>query len=295
MDESSQSTVLFADVAGSTALYERIGDARALARIGDCLTRLRGVTGKLGGRAIKSIGDGLMCAFPDASAAARAGTDMQLLETGQTDALALRIGFHSGAAIEREGDLFGDTVNVASRVVELAKPWQILTTGASVLALPGFMRSGTRRLGGLSVRGKTQAVDVYEILWHWSGELTMVDTGQADTCAAARAPRLALTYRGRRYEFAPGEAPPSITIGRGEDNDIVVAAPRASRLHGRIEVRQSRFVFVDQSTNGSFVRVDGGEELQLRREALPLHGCGIIGLGHSATGAPADALEFRCE
>jgi len=291
MDNTHNATVLFADVAGSTALYERLGDAKALARIGICLARLREVTEKLGGRVIKSIGDELMCAFPDVSAALRAGTDMQLVQAAETSALSLRIGFHAGEAIEREGDLYGDTVNVAARVVGLAKPGQILTTGAAMLALPAFMRSGTRKLGSLSVRGKQQAVDVYEILWQLSGELTMVDPGHVP--AAALAARLALIYRGRRYEFQSETA--QLTIGRGEDNDIVVAVPQASRLHGRVELRQSRFVFVDMSTNGTFVRIDGGDEMVLRREALPLHGRGMIGLGHTTSGVTADVVEFRCE
>jgi adenylate cyclase len=289
MDHAHHATVLFVDVAGSTALYERIGDARALERIGACLARLAAVTGALGGRVIKSIGDELMCAFPDASAALRAGTDMQLAQSAEQSALSLRIGFHAGEAIEREGDLYGDTVNVAARVAELAKPGQILTTGAAMLALPAFMRAGTRKLGSLSVRGKQQAVDVYEILWQSGGDLTMVE-GHANSPAAAH---LALAYRGRRYEFPPGAA--KLTIGRGEDNDIVVAVPQASRLHGRVELRQSRFVFVDLSTNGTFVRIDGGDEMLLRREALPLHGSGIIGLGHATTGASADVVEFRCD
>jgi adenylate cyclase len=293
MDKLSHSTVLFADVAGSTALYQRVGDAEALARIGACLACISGMARGTGGRVIKSIGDELMCAFPDASSALRAATGMQQSQSEGRSGLPLRIGLHAGEAIERDGDLFGDTVNVAARVVELSKPGQILATLAAVNALPEFMRTGMRPLGRLSVRGRQQAVELFEVLWQWNGELTMVDSGQACGRTQDAAPAsLALTYRGRRFDIGLGRA--QLTLGRGEDSDIVVAARQASRLHGRIERQQSQFVFVDLSTNGSYVRIDGADELVLRREALPLRGTGTIGLGHSASTGTADLVAFRC-
>ncbi len=288
-DKPHHATVLFADVAGSTSLYERLGDAQALARIGGCLARLNRITVKAGGRVIKSIGDELMCAFPEASAALRAASEMQLTQADAESELSLRIGFHAGDAIERDGDLFGDTVNVAARVVALANPGQIFTTGPTALLLPEFMRTGTRKLGSLSVRGKEQPVDLVEILWQWSSDLTMVGSGHE---AAAPGRRLTLRYRGQHYEFPPGAV--QLTLGRGDDSDVVVAVPQASRLHGRIELRQSKFMLVDLSTNGTYVRIDGGDELVLRREAIPLHGAGVISLGHSTASSGADLIEFRC-
>jgi adenylate cyclase len=293
MDKARHAAVLFADVAGSTSLYELMGDAKALARIGGCLARLRDVVTAAGGRVIKSIGDELMCAFPDAPTALRAASDMQLLQTKTEAALSLRIGFHAGETIERDGDLFGDTVNLAARVVEYARPRQILTTEPTALALPDFMRMGTRKLGSLNVRGRQQPVDLYEIVWQWSSELTMVDANYSALSTDAPERQLSLVYRGRTYEFPRGTT--QMTIGRGEDNDIVVPVRQASRLHGRIELRQAVFVLVDVSTNGTFVRMDGGDELVLRREALPLHGAGVISLGHSTSAsAPADLVEFSC-
>jgi len=293
MDRARQATVLFADIAGSTALYEVMGDAKALARIGGCLARLKEVAVKGDGRVIKSIGDELMCVFPDPSSALRAASEMQLSQMRTEPALSLRIGFHAGEAIERDGDLFGDTVNVAARVVGYAKPKQILTTETTALALPDFMRAGTRTLGALSVRGRQQPVDLVEIVWQWGAELTMVDPVHAALSADAPQRRLTLTYRGRVFEFPSGAI--QWSLGRGEDNDIVVPVRRASRLHGRIELRQSIFVLVDLSTNGTFVRIDGGDELVLRREALPLHGTGVIGLGQSTRSAiRPDLVEFSC-
>ena len=293
MDRARHATVLFADVAGSTALYEVMGDADALARIGGCLARRKEVVAKGDGRVIKSIGDELMCVFPDPSSALRAASEMQLSQMRTEPALSLRIGFHAGEAIERDGDLFGDTVNVAARVVGYAKPKQILTTGATALALPEFMRAGTRKLGNLSVRGRQQPVDLVEIVWQWGADLTMVDPVHAALSADAAERRLTLSYRGRTFEFPRGAT--QWTLGRGEDNDIVVPVRRASRLHGRIELRQSVFVLVDLSTNGTYVRIDGGDELVLRREALPLHGAGLIGLGQSTRSAlRPELVEFCC-
>ena len=283
--------VLFADVAGSTALYDRLGDARALEQIAACMAALKALTLRCGGRVVKTIGDGLMCAFSDSSAAMRAASEMQLAQERLIRGLQLRIGYHAGEAIEAEQDLFGDTVNVAARVAAIAKPAQILTTESAVHALPGYLREGARRIGEVSLRGKPQPVGLYEILWQWNAELTMVDSSRASPCLEPR--RITLHYGGRSFCFPEGAA--QVTLGRGEDNDIVVGFPRASRLHGRIEARTSGFALVDLSTNGTYVRFEGGEEQLLRREEIPLRGSGLIGCGQSTAGAAAEVLEFRCD
>jgi len=117
--------VLFADVADSTQLYEVLGDTSAFSAVRDVITMLKAITTSCGGRVVKTIGDGLMCVFPSADSAAGAAGDM-LLQVAQRPpmdngkSLAIRVGFHFGPVIEESNDVFGDSVNIAARMAELA-------------------------------------------------------------------------------------------------------------------------------------------------------------------------------
>src|SRR2546423_3669670 len=98
-DQDSQ-TVLFADVSGSTQLYESAGDARAAKAIASCVQALREATELAGGQVIKEIGDEVMATFPSPDAAASAATRMHLaveaLPPVNETKLGVRIGFHFG-------------------------------------------------------------------------------------------------------------------------------------------------------------------------------------------------------
>ncbi len=292
MNQTLTAAVLFADVEGSTALYERLGDAVALSRIGPCLARMKAIVVGGQGRVIKSIGDGIMCLFSNPADALRAAVDMQIAQTDREDGLALRIGFHAGEVILRDGDVYGDTVNVASRIEEMAKGEQILTTGPTVALLPEYLKHGLRRVGHVDMRGKELPIDSFEVIWRWSEDLTLMEgaVSQAPTQSA----KLWLRYRGREIELSCVDR--EFTIGREPGCDLVIPQPRASRLHGRIEYRGGVFVLLDLSANGTFVHFDGDREFVLRRSFVPLRGSGHIGLGLSTTGMGAeDSLDFRCE
>src|SRR3954466_6441724 len=132
MTEPRKTCVLFADVCDSTQLYERLGDAQALATMSRCLEMARGVAIQSGGRLVKTMGDELMLVFPTAKEAAKAAVGIQerMSSVPRVAGLRLdfRIGFHFGDAIEQDGDVFGDSVNTAARIVALAKAGQILTS-----------------------------------------------------------------------------------------------------------------------------------------------------------------------
>src|SRR5271170_5137233 len=96
--ESTQA-VMFADVSGSTRLYESLGDREALRLVGACLVAMRAATEHCGGRVVKTIGDELMCAFPDAAGAAMAAAEMQAAIGEQHAPLTIRIGFDCGPVI----------------------------------------------------------------------------------------------------------------------------------------------------------------------------------------------------
>lgn len=294
-DATRERTVLFADVSGSTRLYEVLGDARAFAAISDCLDILRKLTAAHSGRVVKTIGDEIMAVFPDAMTAVHAACEMQLVVSSRKPVddvrVAIRIGLHYGAVLESDGDVFGDTVNVAARMAGIAKAEQIITTGSTVSALPPIMRASTRALSTLSIKGKADDVEVREVIWQESEEMTMMVGNTLPPSAAE--PTLKLVHQGET--FVVDASRPSVTIGRDEQADIVIQDKRASRMHARIERRRDKFVFVDISSNGSYLIVKGEAEIQLHREEFVLRDSGSISLGHSYKKDPTEVVEFLCQ
>ncbi len=289
-DDARNLAVLFADVAGSTRLYEALGDAEALATIGRCLDLVRTVSEGHGGRLIKTIGDEAMVMFPDADQAAEAAAEMQARISGQPPAgrarIAIRVGFNFGPAIERDNDVFGDSVNVAARMVGLAKGEQVILSAQTFAAMAPSLRARVRQIDSLTVKGKHDDIAIYELLWQDSeAELTAISTRPRVVPAHIR-----LRHGAREIEL--DEARPSCTLGRDAQNDVVIADKMASRMHARIERRRDKFVLVDQSTNGTFVAIDGEPEVQLRREELMLRGRGRITFGHAGEDAAGETLEF---
>ncbi len=286
--------VLFADVAGSTRLYETYGDTRAKAMIDECLRCMREATADCRGRVIKMIGDEIMCVFPGAEDAFLGATEMQIRVSELSGApasgsmirpgpqsLAIRVGFHAGSVIEEDGDLFGDTVNVASRMTALAKGSQIMTTGATVARLPDLMKVSTREIAALAVRGKEDAIPVFEVIWQASEDLTMAITMRPHLANVAELIQQSLRLERGDTAIVLDLNHPGVTMGRDPQCAITVTDRQASRLHARIERRRDKFFLIDQSTNGTFVTFDGEPEIVLMREEVMLRGRGRIAFGHS--------------
>lgn len=288
---SAAVAVLFADIAGSTKLYEALGDNAAKAMVDEALAEMKAVTARHGGRVVKTIGDEVMCVFQGADRGFIAATDMQ----SRVDKLPvvngakrrIRVGFHAGTVIEENGDVFGDTVNTAARMAGLAKGMQIITTRTTVDMLSPALRMGTRDIASLAVKGKADDLAVCEVIWQEGDDLTMaapaVDLPQSRSV-------LILRHAGR--ETIMNQTRPAVTLGRDASGDIVIADPKASRNHARIELRRDKYFLADQSTNGTFVTFTGEAEISLRREELMMRGSGIIVFGHSAAESSAEKLEF---
>jgi class 3 adenylate cyclase len=293
--DSGLLAILFADIVGSTQLYERFGNERAHAAVDGCIGSLKEVTREFGGRVVKTIGDELMAVFPDAEVACLAAIEMQwkVADLAPVDdmRIEIRIGFHHGATMERDGDVFGDSVNVAARVAELAKGGQIITTVQTLDVMPDQVAAAARHLWPIQVKGKTDPIDVFEIMWDASGDATV--TLSAQFMPAKIPVRLRLLYRGN--EFSVGPDRPAVSIGREGVNELVVDDRKASRVHARIEWRRDKFVIADLSTNGTFLMSETNVEACLRREEHILDGNGTISLGHSHSAGPRNCVEFYCE
>ncbi len=275
--------LLFADVSGSTRLYEKLGDAEAMRAVERCLHRMERATVSFKGRVVKHIGDAIMAVFESADAAMHAACEMQQrvddLPGVSGVKLTIRVGFHFGPALEENNDVFGDTVNTAARISEMAKPGQILASAACIDTLPVYMRASARDLDLQTLKGKGEDVRIYEIIWRKVDELTMTAPRAANPAATAAPARLRLNHL--ETELLLDNSTPVATLGREVHNDLVINDLRASRNHGRIERRRDKFVLIDQSTNGTYVTPQGENEFLLKHEEFILKGCGLIAFGRS--------------
>jgi class 3 adenylate cyclase len=285
--------VLFADVSGSTKLYDSVGDSAALAAIELCVRLFSALTEQHGGRVVKTIGDEIMAIFPGAPEAGRAAVDIQLgmREMAPVDKLRLgvRIGMHQGSVTERDGDVFGDTVNLAARLTDMASSGQIITSLETVEKLEPIQKMDCRTLYSIAVKGKEDEVRICEVLWSDADDVTQLVAQRATT---DQGEQLRLVYRSRVVVL--DEQKRTLVIGRDATADLVVPDRMASRMHCEIERRQDKFVLTDRSANGTYVTIDGDTEIVLRREEAMLRHHGVIALGQSQSTA-SERVEFFCE
>lgn len=287
--------VLFADVSGSTRIYEALGDVVARRLIGRSIELMTQAANEHGGALIKTIGDEVMCRFPSADAAAAAALDMQERVAGAALAergfsIAIHVGFHYGPVVEEGSDVYGDAVNLASRMVNLAKRDQILTTGETVARLSPQWRKAARQVDRAAVRGKKEEIDVYELVWQ-EAETTRIAGSVWAAQRAGQSGRMLLAIGSQVIEVSA--AHPSVTAGRAEQNDIVVHGELISRLHARIDYRNGRFSLTDQSTNGTYVTDAHGAEHFVRHDSLALSGSGNISFGHPVVPGQQDLVRYR--
>jgi len=287
--------IMFADIAGSTKLYDTLGDQAARTKVAATIETMSEITKANKGTVIKTIGDEVMCTFPTAENAGTAAWEMQ--ETFEEEAesntdgspVSVRIGMHFGPAILEGGDVFGDAVNIAARMAAQAKAKQIITTQDTLDKLPPAMRASTRFVDHAPIKGKKEEIDIFEIIWQ-EEDVTRMATGMIIDRPTPEA-KLHLTYNGQTIELS--KARPGLVMGRSQSCDLTINEKLASRQHVRIELRRDKFFIVDQSTNGTHVMIEGGAEEFLRREEIHLNGSGRISLGRGFSEDPDEIVEFK--
>lgn len=281
--ETTVRAILFADVVGSTSMYRRLGDQRAESLIRAALDRVISCAKQQGGRLVKTIGDCAMCDLPSADAAARAAMDVQQmarlpLAKGDEPVL-FRIGFMAGPVVPRDNDVFGDAVNIAARLCDMAKAEQILTTESSAAGLAPDLRDSVRVFDHTPVKGVTETLTIVQLLWDTRRAATQIFIAPTDA-VLSRLGGLLLKYGGQSILLSEKELP--YTIGRENGCSLVVPSPFASRVHARIEMHRGKFTLVDESTNGTYVlpaSADPEKFVYIRREVFTLLGRGVFALG----------------
>lgn len=299
---ATNSTVVFADLTGSTKVFEAMGNAKATETVTRLIQWIGGVCEAHGGRVVKSLGDGVFAVFLGGTSATSAVLELQRNHQKRLQSwpaplrMDLQIGVASGEVVEVDGDCYGDAVNLASRLSDLAGPGQIWATESVIAQL----REGDvnhRNLGPINIRGKNEMPVVHRIDWQ-------DEVSEFFTMPAALTPgkpqdssfgQIELAWLDVRSLYRATELP--IHLGRVDDAQFVVNDPRVSRLHARIEARQGSCVLVDVSTYGTWVRFHGtagaSGEIALRREECVLHGSGEIGLGAPLSDFSAPTIAFN--
>jgi adenylate cyclase len=294
MQPVSQAAILFADVSGSTLLYETAGDTIASAAIDQCIGMLKRKTEAAGGRVIKTLGDEIMSVFSSADAAANAAIDMQSgaarLPPAAGTRIGIRIGFNFGLVVERNNDVFGDAVNVAARLTGQAQKDQIITSRETVEALSPGLKAGCRHLYSIQVKGKKQEVALCELMWQKNKETTTL----VMPVQPRQARKTALRLRYGAREIILDAARGSLALGRDKAAELMIKDAQASRAHCQIERRMEKFVLADHSTNGTYITVEGDKEVVLTREEFTLRGHGWIAFGQPRADT-AEVVEFFCE
>jgi class 3 adenylate cyclase len=286
--------VLFADVCGSTALYENLGDDLARQLIMRCINTMSSKIAVYHGTLIKTIGDEIMCIFPDAEAAFHAACAMQVAVENDKPLdgtpLRIRIGFNYGEVIKESNDVFGNTVNVASRVAAITRAGQIMATQAVFNALSPDLQNKMRQIMRAEFKGKQGHHEVYQVICEQEDTQNTRFGMPAYRKSPDNNDELILRYRNQSLKVNKERR--SVALGRGEACDIVIQNDFASRLHIHIELRFGKFIISDQSTNGTYIRFTDGNVVHITREEIPLHGNGSISLGQSFSENPTEVVEF---
>jgi adenylate cyclase len=290
--------LMFADVSGSTALFERLGDKEAMHAVERCLKRMKRSVDGYKGRTIQIVGDELLGAFESGEEACQAAIDMQQriadLPPVSGLKLTIRIGLHVGTVADDGDKLTGPAITTAARIAGLARRDQILCSSLMVDELPQpsiITADPMPKLGTVPEEGT--ALPLFQIHWpSYQGAGSLPNSTFGVNHGNSPLERLCVRYRGKA--FLLDDKTPVLTIGRDLSNKLVVDDRKASRQHARVERRGDGYYLVDTSTNGTFIALSGRQEVMIRRHELQLDGKGRISFGNSGNDPLVDIAEFEC-
>jgi adenylate cyclase len=294
----SKLAVLYADVSGSTRLYEQYGDVIARHDLSRCITLLANAAVEFGGTTLKTIGDEIMVAFVEPLKCALAAAEMQagLRRTSEEGAykmgiLHIKIGWHYGSVAWRDNDLIGEAPITAQQIIKMAKADEILTSRQSVELLPERMFPDIHSIERVPAEAWNGLLEIYKMPWEYSGDETQISSKPRISTVM---PQLAIVLEYDDQRVRVDTQNPSCSIGRGKQADLQVNGTLTSRQHAELTLRSGRFNLRDESTNGTFVVFDNGQRKHLRREEGVLTGKGLLGFGNWPADDPGGVVRFEC-
>ena len=302
MTEIHERTVLFADLRGSTSLYETLGNAEATVVVTQSVALLAGVVRACGGQVVKTLGDGLMAMFDTPLAGVQAADDMHdsldRMPAGpalsslvqRVPPLKLQVALAHGEVVELAGDCFGDAVNVAARLLDHAGDNETLVITTVLAGLPEAERTRFRSLDRMQLRGRVEPVHVFLLEARRFGDTAPTAYGGLNPVSDPEGIRLVWLDLNRVYA---GPSLP-VVLGRSPQATYCIDDSRVSRSHARIDWHGGTFQLTDLSYNGTYVLfANDTETLSLRRGSCTLHGSGIISLGTPTVDALSPCVRFE--
>ncbi len=294
-------TVVFADLTGSTSLFESVGNVIATQMVSGAMQGVGSRLSKAGGRIVKYLGDGVMVLFDEVDVAvdecvALPALLRELSAGGPLPSpVAVKVGIDYGSVVDHDGDCYGDAVNVAARLSDLAQANEILLSDSVFQHLRDEQRTVCHSLDRIAIKGKVEPVRVWRVDWGRTAETTLIFPIEAGAGAGAERPRreqhLELNWLDQHRVLAPADG--ALVIGRGEEAGFVICDPRVSRRHARIEWSGGQCLLTDFSSNGTWVRLAGAAQaLMLRRDGIMLYGEGEIALGAPPDDVTVPTLRF---
>lgn len=290
---------MFADVSGSSTLYKREGNVSAKHMIDQAIKLMRDITLANKGIVVKTIGDEVMARFDAPDDASRAAIAIQrqchaATKDSQGQGLTIRIGMDFGNILLDEDDVFGDTVNDAAYVAQIARPNQIVITQALVDGLASDLRPYCEEFDRVNIKGEQCKSLIFRMVWEPPAQESHPTTVMEINHITEKMSTLLLTLSFNHQEFIITENNVPFVIGRDHRSvDLHIDSSLASRDHCHILLHRGKFVLADHSTNGSYIKSPEQQEIYLRREELPLMGEGTISIGRRALQAPELTITYK--
>lgn len=298
-------TVVFADLTGSTGVFEKLGNVKAVQAITRLTQWIGQVCEKHSGHVVKYLGDGVLILFKESRDAVVAASELQKIHYDRIQhwplslKMRLQIGMARGDVVEQDGDCYGDAVNVASRLSDLSGSEQILVSESVIQQLPNTFDVRSRNLGPMMIRGRSETCIVHRIEWQ-DDVLSEVFTMPASLMPSSfnkhnvEPAYIELSWLDVNERFTVAELP--VYLGRDNDAQFVVQDPRVSRRHAVIEWRAGTFYLKDLSSYGTWVRFSSGESIiSLRRQDCVLLLNGKMALGASFEDFTVPTVAFRLQ
>lgn len=278
--------VLFVDMSGSTKLYLTVGDDRARELVAQTLARWSALTVADGGEVIQLRGDGMLSIFPSVDSALRSAVAMR--DMYYEPILSMHAGIHAGAVQRDAEQLYGDVVNTAARMADIAKRFEIVLSADAQRQLADLARwRNLRLIQKVPVKGKPAPMDIY-LLPNEQQKLTDYRPPLQPRTSSGG---LHLRY-GTTLVIVDASAAACL-IGRDDECRVKIEHGLVSRRHASIECVSGKFFLHDHSTNGTYVTERGGSSAVLiRRELYMLKGEGAISLGVEPASNPNHLIGF---
>lgn len=279
-------TIMLADVADSVKYYEELGDLQAHKDIVMCLKIIAQIIESNKGRVIEIVGDEIMSTFDSPDAAIDVACKIQegLSNNFQLN-LRVRIGIHSGITGVERGHPFGDTVNVAARMVGLAKAGQVILSEQVYARLTEQNKSISRYFNDAFIKGKSRPYNIYQVVWDQS-DMTILSPQDSNGNLKDRRRQIksiCLIYKRTQLILQAGKG--ELLVGRGKQCSLHVDTKAASRVHATIGFDGKKFVLFDRSTNGTYIKncinrlSVSDTELYLHHKEFEIRCDGMMSLG----------------